>query len=227
MRFPGSLKIIISSVHRRSGLLHDRYARHFGNDDDDILVVLGTARQFNPTLDAAEIERQLVLDPERAGAEYLSQWRDDLTSFIDRQLVEAAIDWDVVVRPPQRGTTYVAFADPSGGRSDSFTVAIGHRDATVYVIDALYERRAPFDSDVTIAEAARLLRSYGISTVRGDDYGADLVVSAFRRHGIAYRNLKLNDAEGRQGKLNRSEKFTSIASVCSPRVASSCRTTTD
>ena len=47
MRFPGSLKIIISSVHRRSGLLHDKYAAHFGKDDPHVLVVLGTSLQFN------------------------------------------------------------------------------------------------------------------------------------------------------------------------------------
>ena len=51
MRFPGSLKIIISSVHRRAGLLHDnKFAKHFGQDDDDTLVVLGTSTEFNPTL---------------------------------------------------------------------------------------------------------------------------------------------------------------------------------
>jgi hypothetical protein len=205
MRFPGSLKIIISSVHRRSGLLHDKFAKHFGQDDDATLVVLGTARQFNPTLDPDEIDRQLALDPEKAGAEYLSQWRDDLTNFLDRQL--AAIDRGIVARPPKTGITYVAFADPSGGRGDSFTAAVGHREGTTLIIDALFEQRAPFDSDTTIDTVAGLLKSYNVGTVRGDDYGADLIVAAFRRRGIHYRNLKLNDAEGKQGKLNRSEIY--------------------
>jgi hypothetical protein len=213
MRFPGSLKIVISSVHRRSGLLHDKYAKHFGQDDDATLVVLGTARQFNPTLDQSEIDRQIALDPEKAGAEYLSLWRDDLTSFIDRQLVEAAIEPGVVVRPPQRGVRYVAFADPSGGRSDSFSAAVGHREGTTLIIDALYEQRAPFDSDTAIDSVAGLLKSYNVGTVRGDDYGADLIVAAFRRRGIHYRNLKLNDAEGHQGKLNRSEIYLNVTGL--------------
>ena len=208
MRFSGSLKIIISSVHRRAGLLHDKFAKHFGQDDDDTLVVLGTSSQFNPILDAAEIERQPALDPEKgAGAEYLSQWRDDLTSFLDRQLVEAAIDRGTVTRPPQHGIAYVAFTDLSGGRGDSFTAAVGRREGAILVVDALFERRAPFDSDATIDEVAALLRSYKVTTVRGDDYGADLTVAAFRRRGITYRSLKLGDAEGRQGKLNRSEIY--------------------
>jgi hypothetical protein len=207
MRFPGSLKIIISSVHRRAGLLYKKFAESFGQDDDDVLVVLATSMEFNPTLDADEIDRQVALDPEKAGAEYLSQWRDDLTSFIDRQLVEAAIEEGVVVRPPQRGIAYVAFADPSGGRSDSFTAAVGHREGTTVIVDALLERRAPFDSNAVIIEIAGLLKSYGVTTVRGDDYGADLTVAAFRRHGVTYRSVRLGDADGVQGRLNRSEIY--------------------
>ena len=116
-----------------------------------------------------------------------------------------------MVRAPRHGITCTGFTDPSGGRGDAFTAAIGHREGNILVIDALFEKRSPFDSDVAIDEVARLLRSYNVSAVRGDDYAADLTVAAFRRRGIAYRNLKLNDAEGRQGKLSRSEIY--LASV--------------
>ncbi len=220
MRFPGSLKIIISSVHRRAGVLYDRYAKFFDKDDDDVLVVLGSALQFNPTLDAAEIERQLALDPEKAGAEYLSHWRDDLSTFLDRQLVEAAIERGVTVRPPQSNLRYAAFVDPSGGRGDSFTAGIGHRESpNVLVVDALYEKRAPFDSDRTIDELAQLLKSYNVNAVTGDDYGSDLTVAAFRRRGIAYKNLRLSDGDHRQGKLSRSEIYlSSVALFTSGRV---------
>lgn len=99
------------------------------------------------------------------------------------------------------------FADPSGGRGDSFTAAVGHREGSLLIVDALFEKRAPFDSDATIAEVAALARSYGVNTVRGDDYGADLTVAAFRRHHVAYQSLRLGDADGRQGKLSRSEIY--------------------
>jgi hypothetical protein len=207
MRFPGSLKILISSVHRRAGLLFDKFARHFGKDDDNTLVVLGTSRDFNPTLDQSEIDRQLALDPEKAGAEYLSKWRDDLTNFLDRQLVEAAIEKGIVARPPRPKISYTAFVDPSGGRGDSFTAAVGHRENTLLIIDALFERRPPFDSDATIADVAALADSYQIHAVHGDDYGADLTIAAFRRCGITYRNLRLNDADGTNARLNRSEIY--------------------
>jgi hypothetical protein len=207
MRFPGSIKIMISSVNRRSGLLYDRYAKHFGQDSDECLVVMGESLQFNPTLDQTLIDRELQRDPDRAAAEYLCRWRDDLSTFLDRQLVEAAIERGVVAKPRKPRFSYAMFVDPSGGRGDSFTAAIGHREDHVCIIDALFEQRAPFDSDATIADVAALADSYGIHTVRGDDYGADLVVAAFRRHGIAYRNLRLGDADGNQGRLNRSEIY--------------------
>jgi hypothetical protein len=213
MRFPGSLKIIISSVHRRAGLLHDKVTQSFGRDDDDTLVVVGSSLQFNPTLDAAEIDRQLALDPEAAGAEYLSRWRDDLTNFLDRQLVEAAIEKGVVIRPPQPHTNYTCFCDPSGGRGDSFTLAIGHREGTLCVIDLVYEKRAPFDGDATVTEVADLVRSYGATTLRGDSYGADLIAGAFRRRGVTYRALTLPDAEGRRGKLSASEIYVSAVGL--------------
>ena len=65
----------------------------------------------------------------------------------------------------------------------------------VAVLDLIYERRAPFDSDTTIAEIAGILRMYNIHTVVGDDYGAELTVSAFRRNGITYKPAELNRSE--------------------------------
>jgi hypothetical protein len=207
MRFPGSLKIIISSVHRRAGLLHDKFAQYYGKNNDNVLVVLGTSMQFNPTLDAEEIDRQLALDPEKAGAEYLSRWRDDLSTFLDRALVEMAIDTAAAPRPRKPGCQYMAFADPSGGRGDAFTAAVGHREGNLLIVDALYERRAPFAADAAVADVAALADTYSVHTIRGDDYGADLTVAAFRRHGITYRSFRLGDADGANGKRTRSEIY--------------------
>jgi hypothetical protein len=187
MRFPGSMKILISSVNKRGGLLYDRYAEHFGRDGDDVLVVMGESLKFNPTLDQTLIDRELLRDPERAAAEYLCQWRDDLSTFLDRQLVMAAIERGVTARPPKPGVYYDAFADPSGGRGDAFTAAIAHEeDDGLVVLDALYERRAPFVPTEVVAEIAALLRSYGISAVTGDHYAADWVTDGFGGEWITY-----------------------------------------
>ena len=145
-RVEDSMLIMISTAHRRAGLLYQRWQRYFGKDKDDVLVVRGTTAQFNPSYDAATIARQLAEDPELYGAEYLSQWRDDLSTFISRELLAALIDRNVTVRPPDRNIQYIAGCDASGGRNDSFTAAISHRDnAGIVHLDALFERRSPFN----------------------------------------------------------------------------------
>jgi hypothetical protein len=83
-RVPNSMLIMISSAHRRSGLLYDRYKTFYGKDDDSTLVVRGTTMQFNSSFDQSIIDRDLAEDSARFSAEYLSEWRDDLSSFLDR-----------------------------------------------------------------------------------------------------------------------------------------------
>jgi hypothetical protein len=56
------------------------------------LLKKGTTLQFNPSLDEDIIERALTEDPERYGAEYLSKWRDDLSTRLSRDLLDAAVD---------------------------------------------------------------------------------------------------------------------------------------
>ena len=65
----------ISSVYKRSGLLYDKFAKHYGQNDDDVLFVKGTTLQFNSAFDRRIIERDVARDPERYNAEYHSVWR--------------------------------------------------------------------------------------------------------------------------------------------------------
>jgi hypothetical protein len=178
---------VISSVHKRAGLLHQKIRDHFGKDDPSVLAVMGSTTDFNPSFDQRIIDRALQENPEKAGAEYLSQWRDDLSSFIDRELVEGAVDRGVVARPPDSRTNYIASADVSGGRGDAFTIAVAHRDKDgMAVLDATMERRPPFNPSAVVLEAAVLLRNYACTSITGDSYGQEWVVDAFAQVGIRY-----------------------------------------
>jgi hypothetical protein len=163
--------------------------------------------QFNPLFDAKIIERQIASDPQLYRAEYLSEWRDDLSSFLSRDLLEAAVDVGVLVRPPTTDTKYFAFADPSGGSHDSFTLAVSHRDRDgSIVLDLLYERHAPFNPSQAVAEIAALLKTYSFSHVVGDKYAAKWVVEAFAKVGISYRH---SDADRSAVYLDCLPLFTS------------------
>jgi hypothetical protein len=186
-RVRNSMLILISSVHRRNGLLFDRWKSFYGKDDDDVLVVLGSTTQFNPTFDRKVIDKALALDPQRYGAEYESRWRDDLAQFVSRELVDALIVPGRTVLPRTDGVGYVAFCDPSGGSSDSMTLAISHMEGDRAILDLVVERRPPFSPDDVTKEFAATIRSYGIATVRGDRYGGLWPRERFAVHGIDYQ----------------------------------------
>jgi hypothetical protein len=89
--------------------------------------------------------------------------------------------------PPMSGVQYCAFVDPSGGSSDSMTLAIGHRgDGDRVVLDAVRERRPPFSPDDVVLEFVALLNSYGVRSVTGDRYAGEWLRERFRVHGIEY-----------------------------------------
>ena len=58
--------------------------------------------------------------------------------------------------PPEPGVTYSAFVDPSGGVSDSMTLAIGHLGRNnACVLDAALEVRPPLDPEANGGRSSR------------------------------------------------------------------------
>jgi hypothetical protein len=113
------------------GALFDAHRKHFGKDGDEVLVWQASTRMMNPTVRQSEIDKEIAKDPARATAEYGASFRTDFEAFITREAVEACISLGVRERAPVDGIKYFGAIDPSGGSSDSFTLAIAHRDGDV------------------------------------------------------------------------------------------------
>ncbi len=193
----GGLLIGISSPWAKRGVMYEQYKRHYGQDSD-VLVVKGATTQFNPTLDPRVIEEALAEDPEAAKTEWLGEWRDGISSYVDRNVVEGCTrDFPLIV-PHQPGHTYTAFVDPSGGSSnpnaDEFTMAIGYRDkdSTVVVCGVWARRGSPDD---TIEAFAKILHDYNVRTVRSDRYAGRFPADSFARHGITLQFTDKNRSQ--------------------------------
>jgi len=182
-----AMLIGISSPYRRSGLLYERYKKYFGKDDESVLVIQAPTRVLNPTIPQSEIDRAMADDPQAARAEWLAQFRDDISDFIDRAAIESCVADGVLERAPEFRHRYLGFVDPSGGRSDSMTLAIAHHEGDTTILDCIREAKPPFNPESVVDEFAELLQSYRLSSVTGDKYGAEWVQSAFRKVGINYR----------------------------------------
>ena len=114
----------------------------------------------------------------------MADWRDDVSGFVDADVVAACVSPGVRELPPVRGVRYFGFVDPSGGSSDSMTVAVAHREADRVVLDCIRERRPPFSPTDVCLEFSAALKSYGIGSVQSDKYAGSWVVESLAAQGI-------------------------------------------
>jgi len=173
-------------------LLYQKWRDHFGHDGDDVLVVQGPSSLFNSSLDLGMIERATAADPEAAESEWGGGFRGDINAFLSDDVIERAIDHARPLELPPRNLRYTAFADPSGGRHDAFTLCIGHKEGESFVADVVRGTRAPFDPVEVTRSYATLLKDYRLSKTFGDNYSAEWAVSAFKDCGIKYERADKN-----------------------------------
>lgn len=190
-RFRGSMLVAISSAYAQRGELYEYFRRCYGVDDPRVLVVRGTTRDFNETFPQDVIDHALAADPAAAAAEYLSEFRTDLASFIDAQLVDGATRREPRELPRRAASPtgtpirYVAGLDASGGRGDATAAAVAHRDGTRIIVDAARRWPAPHDPAQVAAGVAEFLRGYGLAVAGADQYGAELARTVYRAAGVA------------------------------------------
>ncbi|MBU1222308.1 MAG: hypothetical protein KKA22_04015 [Gammaproteobacteria bacterium] len=187
---PNSLLIGLSSPYARRGVLYEAWAQHYGKPSD-VLVIQADSRTMNPSLPQSVVDRAYAEDPASAAAEYGALFRSDVEGFLQPEWIDRAVETGISELPPIPGIDYFAFADPSGGASDSFTLGIAHREGERRILDVCRGRRPPFDPKAVTNDYADILRRYGCGRVIGDRYAAEWVVSAFREHGISYDPAEL------------------------------------
>lgn len=181
--------IVISSPYSRQGLVWEAHRRYYGKEGR-VMVLVAPSRVMNPALPAEIVEQALAEDYESAKAEYLAQFREDVSGFLDSETIDSAVIPRRRELPPQPNFRHFAFTDPSGGRQDSFTLGIAHRDEKnkKVILDVIRRRVPPFNPADVVAEFSKVLREYRCREVVGDRYSAEWVVSAFRENSIWYRN---------------------------------------
>jgi hypothetical protein len=188
--------IAISSPYSRSGVLYEHWERYWGKPDKNVLFWRAPTRIMNPTISQELIDSEMQKDRSAAESEWMASWRSDIEGFLDPELVKTA-----AVLPGTLGyqnyTVYQAFCDPSGGRADAFTLAIGHYDfeKSKYTIDRLDAWPAPFNPSEVVSEAAAILRRYRCNRVKGDRYSAAWVEESFKKESIIYSQSELSKSK--------------------------------
>jgi hypothetical protein len=184
---PNSKLIVISSPYAKKGVLFEAHENYFGVDHPSVLVWKAETRTMNKLISRDFINEELRKDPEGARAEYLAQFRDDISNAFDSDAVLAC-----AVLPGTQAFNpnyvYRAFTDPSGGRSDAFTLGIGHQDRHTQklTVDLIRGWAAPLNPETAVKDICEILAQYHINQITGDRYAGEWVSSAFDKHNINY-----------------------------------------
>jgi hypothetical protein len=187
---PGAMILVGSSPYARRGELWRAHREHYGKPGP-VLVWQRDTRSMNPTVPEDFIAAEYDRNPESAAAEYGAQFRTDIESLFDRTVVEACVVPGRHELPPRPGVAYFGACDPSGGSSDSMTLAIAHAEIGAdgerrVVLDLTREVKPPFDPDAVVGEFCKVLKSYNITHVIGDAYGGQWPSARFSKHGVVY-----------------------------------------
>lgn len=179
--------VCISSPYARKGWAYQTWKRDHANDGGRALVWVAPSLVMNPCLDPQIVEDALQEDRAAARAEWLAEWREDVSEFLPRSVIESAVVGGRKELMPGGGVRYHGFVDVSGGRQDDAALAIGHRaESGKVVMDYLKRYGAPHSPVQIVENMCDILKRYGIKRIVGDRYSAQWVVDAFAGHGLRY-----------------------------------------
>lgn len=200
--------IAISSKYSRKGWAYSQWLRQHGCNKGvspsfvqawATLVWDAPSQRMNPTLPQSEIDAAFLEDPAAARSEFGGEWRDDVSEYVPRSLVEALVSRGRKELLPRlmhpHARAYVAFTDLSGGRQDDAALAIAHREGRNVILDFIRLWRAPFNPHAVVAEQAEELKRFKLRRVTGDNYAAEFVAQSFRSSGIHYHKAEKPKSE--------------------------------
>lgn len=182
---PRAMLLVASSPYARRGALHDAYRKHFAKNGDPVLVWQAATRTMNPSVAQSIIDAAMERDECSARAEFMAEFRSDVSSYVSREAVEAVVSPSIFERPYIPAIKYCGFLDAAGGSgSDSMTMAIAHREGDIAILDAIREVRPPFSPEAVTKDFAEVFRQYNVSRVIADRFAGAWPVEAFSKHSV-------------------------------------------
>jgi hypothetical protein len=182
----------LSSPHSRRGHLYAMHRAHFGKDSD-VLVIQAGGPVLNPTIGADVIARARAEDPVAARSEWDAQFREDISSYIDEALIDAAIPPGVMALTRSPGIKYYGFCDASSGATaggDAFTLGIAHQErGGRIVLDKLLWTDPLFTPETVVERYAEAFSAFGVQSVYGDRWGKGWVSATFAKFGVTYTEV--------------------------------------
>jgi len=184
-----SLVVGIGTLFARAGLLYQKYVSAHGNPGSTMFWGPVPTWEANPTITEREFEAELRV--QLGDCAYFAEagiaWREDIETFLPKELIDAAMVPGRVNLPWSPLQRYVAFADPSNlmrKGNDSMALAIGHNENGRVVVDYIDEVIPPADPKMVIERFSAALNEYHVSQVVQDKVSLGWIASDFAAKNI-------------------------------------------
>ncbi len=195
--FPYSKLIKISTPYWMRGEIYNDSKRYWKKDSRDLILFKGSTLLFNPTYSREKIKLMKRKNPVAYRTEILGEFRKDISSMFDTELIEKSINFDRPLELPyQSEYKYFAFTDVAGGGGrDSYAVCIGHKEKDRIIIDVVRSRQPKFNPEEVTLQFSELLKEYHINSVTGDKFSGDFASNIWQKFGITYKKSAKTKAE--------------------------------
>lgn len=201
----GSLLLIMSSPHSRRDALGEARDRLWGANDCTEMFWQSDSLTMNPTLKESTIERAMLADPARARAEWGGQFREDLETYVTREMLGPWIPRGVSARTYRSGYTYVMTEDPAGGgvadTADGFAWAVAHCEVDaagriIAVLDLVDEMVPPVKPEVAVATCASVAKRFDVrGPIKGDSYAGRWPGERHGAYGLVYEPAGISKSD--------------------------------
>jgi hypothetical protein len=188
--FPRAKLIKISTPYRKEGILWREYQQRA---ELDHLVWQLPSPEMNPTLQPAVLERAQRQSEEKFRREYLAEFTESTTSWIEGEVLDSCIVRGRRELPRVPGAVYVSAIDPAFVRND-FALAITHlSEGGTIVLDRIERwcgtKKAPLGFELVCEQVKRVLGEYNTNSVVGDQYCAPVIRQELLKLGIYYEDF--------------------------------------
>ena len=180
---PGGMITLPGSPWAPYGPVYDLVQEHFGKPSEDVCVVRGAGPDMNPIIwtpeKVAYVQRT---DPRAYRTDVLGEFADSEDAMFASLEVEAAMRKSPRVLPPKPRHYYSAAMDPAT-RGNAWTLMVlecsGDDDAgrprysVAMATQWKGSKSKPLKATAVLAEAADMLRPYGVDTIVTDQHQVD------------------------------------------------------
>ncbi|HEY9779486.1 MAG TPA: hypothetical protein V6D09_05035 [Leptolyngbyaceae cyanobacterium] len=133
--------LMLSSPWVQRGIFWESFKQGCSGEFPQLQVVRAATWEVNPSISEESLALEKARDPQLFAAEYAAEFSGSIASFLDPQLIDAAVNHDRGVLLPVdkfKGKYYLSL-DPAKGNRDDYTATIAHYDGSRLVIDKFHQ----------------------------------------------------------------------------------------